>query len=80
MTGIAVSHIIGMVVLFHRATEIHGRQQGENISLQQSHEQFQEVHEDGEGHADRPDGQAFENKDQREQTQDDDVPGRDVGE
>ena len=75
----AVSHVIGMVVLFNRAAEIHGSQQGENISLQQGHKQLQEVHEDGESHAHRPDGQALEDKDQREQAQDNDVTGGDVG-
>ena len=80
MTAIAVTHVVGVVVFFHRATEIHRRQQGEHISLQQSHKQFQEVHEDGESHTHRPDGQALEDKDQREQAQDNDVPGGDVGE
>ena len=80
MTAIAVTHVVDVVVFFHCATEIHRRQQGEHISLQQSHKQFQKVHEDGESHTHRPDSQALENKDQREQAEDDDVTGGDVGE
>ena len=76
---IAVPHVIGMIVLFHGPAEIHRRQQGKNVSLQQSHEQFQEVHEDGEDHAYRPQGQALKNEDQGEQAQDNNVAGGNVG-
>lgn len=71
--------ILCVIVLFYRPAEVHGRKQRKDISLQQRHEQLQEVHKGRECHAKRPHGHTSKDKDQTEQRQDDNVPRRNVG-
>ena len=52
-----------------------GREQGENIGLQEGDEHFQEVDEQGEADGDGRDQEALENKDHADEGEDDNVPG-----
>ena len=72
--------VLFVVVLLYCAAKVHGRKQREHIRLQQRYEKLQEVHEHRKGNRNRANSEAFENKDQREQAQDNDVARRDVGE
>ena len=72
--------VLFVVVLFYCAAKVHGRKQRENIRLKKRYEQFKEVHEHRKGNRNRANGEALENKDQREQAQDNDVASRNVGE
>ena len=72
--------VLFVVVLFYCAAKVHGRKQRENIRLKKRYEQFKEVHEHRKGNCNWANGEALENKDQREQAQDNDVASRNVGE
>jgi len=69
-----------VVMLFHRHADKQRGKHRKNKSLQKSDQQLKHVHEQHEGYGNRRDRQTFENKDQRDQAQHDDVPGRNVGE
>ena len=72
------------VKLFHGHPEIEGREKGEDVRLDECHQQFQEPHEYAEGNGYRRHGdpeRAFdvaENKDQAHEAEDDDMPGAHV--
>ena len=78
---VIVAHLeVGIVVHFYRAADVHGRQQREDVSLQQGYQQFQHTNEQTEGQRQRANGHRLEQENQADKAQDNDVTGRDVGE